>query len=300
MNATAARNAWRMIACAAAFACLATRALGAEPVATAAARLDARYAAFKLEPVENALRRPLRMDSTEKGDGASGEIHAVVDFPFAGAGAVLGNPARWCDILMLPLNTKGCLASVEGLRTVLHVRIGKKFDQPADDAYPLDFVYRVATASASYLRVGLDAAQGPLGTRNYLIVLEAQPADAGRTFIRLSYSYAYGLTGRLALAAYLATLGRDKVGFTVVGTQPGGEPRFVGGARGIVERNTMRYYLAIEAFLGALALPPAARQEKSLVDWFSAVEGYPRQLHEMERGEYLDMKRREYARQPAG
>ncbi len=66
--------------------------------------------------------------------------------------------------------------------------------------------------------------------------------------------------------------------------------------RGLVERNTMRYYLAIEAYLGALSAPPPARLEKSLHDWFAAIEGYPRQLHELEQGEYLAMKRNEYAR----
>jgi hypothetical protein len=69
--------------------------------------------------------------------------------------------------------------------------------------------------------------------------------------------------------------------------------------RGLVERNTMRYYLAIEAFLGSRSAAPGARTEKSLRDWFSAIEAYPRQLHEMGRVEYLVMKRKEYSRQRA-
>lgn len=35
------------------------------------------------------------------------------------------------------------------------------------------------------------------------------------------------------------------------------------------------------------------------MDWFDATEDYPRQLHEMERGAYLDMKRKELSRQKA-
>jgi hypothetical protein len=35
--------------------------------------------------------------------------------------------------------------------------------------------------------------------------------------------------------------------------------------------------------------------EKSLRDWYTAIERYPRQLHEMEEGDYLAMKRREFA-----
>ena len=54
----------------------------------------------------------------------------------------------------------------------------------------------------------------------------------------------------------------------------------------------MRYYLAIEAFLGAVPVPPQERLEKRLREWFAAIERYPRQLHEMEQGEYLDMKRK--------
>jgi len=96
---------------------------------------------------------------------------------------------------------------------------------------------------------------------------------------------------------YLDTVAREKVGFTVVSTGSDGLPRYVGGVRGAVERNTMRYYLAIESFLGALSTPPRKRFEKRLNDWFAAVERYPRHLHEMEKSSYLDMKRKERSRQ---
>jgi hypothetical protein len=122
------------------------------------------------------------------------------------------------------------------------------------------------------------------------------PLDNGGTFIHLTYSYRYGLAGQLAMQTYLATIGLGKVGFTVVGTQSSGSPRYIGGMRGVAERNTMRYYLAIEAFLGNLSAPPQTRLEQSLRDWFAAIERYPRQLHELEQNEYLDMKRREHLR----
>ena len=40
-----------------------------------------------------------------------------------------------------------------------------------------------------------------------------------------------------------------------------------------------------------------AQRDRRLRDWFAATERYPRQLHEMEQGEYLDMKRKEHLRQ---
>jgi hypothetical protein len=88
----------------------------------------------------------------------------------------------------------------------------------------------------------------------------------------------------------------------LAGAQSGpgsGPPGLVGGVRGVMERNTMRYYLAIEAFLGALAAPPQARFEKRIRDWFAASERYPLQLHELDRAEYLGMKRVENLRQQA-
>jgi hypothetical protein len=102
------------------------------------------------------------------------------------------------------------------------------------------------------------------------------------------------------MQGYLATVGRDKVGFTAIDGHAGGEPHFIGGTRGVVERNTMRYYIAIESYLGALSAPAPERREKSLRDWFASIERFPRQLHEMEQGEYLAMKRNEYSRQQTG
>ena len=58
------------------------------------------------------------------------------------------------------------------------------------------------------------------------------------------------------MQGYLATIGRDKVGFSIVGSRADGQPVYVHGTRGVIERNTMRYYVAIEAYLSTMALPP--------------------------------------------
>jgi hypothetical protein len=101
----------------------------------------------------------------------------------------------------------------------------------------------------------------------------------------------------MAMQTYLATLGRNKVGFTVIGQLPDGQPIYVNGLRGVVERNVMRYYFAIDAYLGAQRRPPPDRMLKSLQDWFDATERYPRQLREVSRNEYFEMKLREIERQ---
>jgi len=281
-----------------ALACLGTGiAHAGDTDANSAAALRAKYGVLQAQLSHNQFQRPLYMDSSETSGGVTGDIYALINYPFATAGAALNGPARWCDILMLHVNTKYCRASPGSSGAVLNVSIGRKYDEPLEQAYRVDFAYRVASQSASYLQVRLNADAGPFSTRDYRIALDAVPLESGRTFIHFSYSFSYGLAGRLGLQTYLATIGRNKVGFALAGTGSDGQPVYVGGIRGLVERNTMRYYLAIEAFLGAASAPPQARLEQRLRGWFAATERYPRQLHEMERGEYLDIKHKEYLRQ---
>ena len=301
MGTTLIRSSLRVAAVAALLlgASMAVRANAADAGAGPGADLRAKYAALKDQLAGTAFRRRLQLESTEGAGVVSGEIHAVVDHSFALTSAALTEPSQWCDILILPLNTKYCRSSGNAGAPVLHIVLGTKNFEPVGDGFRIRLGYRVAVRTADYLQVNLESDEGPLGTRDFRIVVAMVPADDDRTFIRLSYSYTYGSVARLAMQAYLGTIGHDKVGFTVVGRDSGGEPRFVGGTRGVIERNTMRYYLALEAFLGALSTPPGARVAKTFADWFAATEAYPRQLHEIGRAEYLDMKRREYARQQA-
>jgi len=268
--------------------------------ANSAASLRARYDGLQERLSHNQFQRPLYLDSSETPESVTGDIYARVDYPFATVRAALNNPGDWCDVLILHVNTKYCRASADSRRAVLKVSIGRKFNEPLERAYRMDFAYRVTAQTPGYLRVSLNADAGPLGTHDYRIALEAVPLESGRTFIHLSYSFSYGRAGRLALQVYLATIGRDKVGFAVAGTGSDGQPLYIDGIRGLVERNTMRYYLAIEAFLGAVSAAPRARLDQRLRGWFAATERYPRQLHEMERGEYLDMKHKEVLRQQSG
>lgn len=263
------------------------------------ADLRAKYVALKDRLGNNQFQRPLYLDSSEAPGEVTGEVYAVIDAPFEVAGAALNAPGDWCDILVLHINTKNCRVSINGPATVLNMWIGSKYEEPLSESFRVDLAYRVRVRAANYLRVALSAAAGPMGTRDYRIGFEAIPLENGQTFIHLSYSYGYGVLGQLAMQTYLATTGKSKIGFTVLAAQSDGPPRHIGGIRGVVERNTMRYYLAIEAFLGALSVSPQARFEKRIRDWYAASARYPRQLHEMGPAEYLDLKRKENSREQA-
>ena len=264
-----------------------------------AAALKARHAALQDRLAHNAFGRPLYLESAQTDTDLKGDIYSVVDYPYSMVGEALRPVGHWCEILILHLNVKGC-RSIGGNTGagVISVAAGKKYDQPVDEAYKLEFDYKVALATADYLRVELSAPQGPLGTNNYRISLEAVPiADGRRSFIHMSYAYGYGFAARTAMQVYLGTIGRSKVGFTSNERGADGKPVYIGGVLGLVERNTMRYYLAIDSYLGAYTLPPAEQVEKRLTSWYDATERYATQLHEMDRDEYLTMKRNEIRRQ---
>ncbi len=275
--------------------------------AQTAAALKARHVQLADGLAHNAFARPLVLDSSETAGHLKGDIYARIAQPFTRLAPALLGSEHWCEILILHLNVKRCRASMSAstsantpVRTpastaasseTLSLVVGQKFDQPTVDAYRIEFVYQLTENRPDYLQLVLSADAGPLGTRQYRIVVEAVALDGGQSFLHLSYAYDQGLAARLAMQAYLATLGRAKVGFSVVGLQPDGAPIYVGNLRGVIERNTMRYYLAIEAYLGALDTPPALQMSQRLNDWHSGVERYPRQLHELERNEYLALKR---------
>lgn len=257
-------------------------------------RLTAKFAALKNNLSSNPFQRPLTLDSAESSNLLKGDVYALINHPFQKVNTALQVPSNWCDILILHLNTKYCKATVNENNQMLNVYFGKKTQQSLEDAYGVELDYQVKITDPNYLGVELRADKGPVGTSNYLISLEAIPVGNNQSFIHLTYSYALGLTGGLATRAYLASSGRDKIGFTPVKAKgPKQLPSsYIGGVRGMLERNTMRYYLAIDTYLGAMNEP--ANKRFNL--WFSATEHYPHQLQEISRNAYLSMKQAELRR----
>jgi hypothetical protein len=261
--------------------------------------LRAKYASLEQPLRQNQFKRSLVLDSTETLTHLKGDIYAIVDYPFGAVNTGLNNPEHWCDVMLLHINTKYCQAVTGPSGTTLKVNIGKKTPEELANATRAEFNYNVTAATAEYLEIELDAKDGPLGTSDYRIELEAVGLPSGKTFLHLTYSYTTNFAAWLAMQTYLGTIGSDKVGFTVIGKLADGQPDYVGGVRGVVERNTMRYYLAIDSFLGAAGTAPAAQSEQRFQSWFTASERYSRQLHEMDRIAYVEMKRAEYLRQKA-
>ena len=279
--------------------CVASAAVAPAESAGAGSRekLRAAYQQVAERLAKSPFGQPVLLEADDSDRQLTGHAYALVSQPFGATSKPLSEAAAWCDILLLPFNTKHCEAASDSV--ALTIYIGRKYSTPLEKTHRLDFRFQVIARSEDYLQVQLTAPQGPFGTRDYRVTFELMPADGGRSFFHLAYSYAYGNLARTAMQAYLATIGAHKVGFT---TERDGEGKVVPvrGMRGVIERNTMRYYLAIEAYMRAQKAPPEERPARMIDAWFEAVERYPRQLHELERGEYVEMKRAEFERMRGG
>jgi hypothetical protein len=126
---------------------LACTAAGAAPAGDAAA-LKAKHAELEAQLRGSAFQRPIILDSKESSKDVAGSAYAILSHPFAKAGPALAEPGNWCEILLLPFNTKQCTVSRQGDRGVtLEVRIGRKNDDTPEQAYPVVFNYRVASST---------------------------------------------------------------------------------------------------------------------------------------------------------
>ncbi|CAN5870998.1 hypothetical protein BH11PSE13_BH11PSE13_45930 [soil metagenome] len=291
-----------VVACALAAAASTTLCLAASPAEGAAdsapaspptpATLLATYQRMSDKLAHNAFGRPMQLDSAETPDGLKGDVYAVVDHPIADVSATLKSASHWCELLLLHINNRRCqnTGAAAGAET-LTLSVVRNYDQAPESAFELPFAYRVVHADADHLEVDLSAPSGPLGTSNYRVALEAVAIDERKTFVHFSYSYDHNMMARLATQAYLATFGSNKVGFTVVGKGSGGEAEYIRGTRGLVERNAMRYFLTLDAYLAERAAPAGQQFERRLRHWYNGSERYPLQLHEVDFETYLALKR---------
>lgn len=264
---------------------LASPPLAANEGAGSARALKAKYDSLLLRPEKSPFDIPLFIESEQTSNTLAGDIHSKLDQRFDVVKSELKNPRAWCEILILHPNINGC--AVDAGDASLTIRLGSV-------ELPAKFTYRIAQSTDDYLDVRLGAAQGPFGTTDYNFRIEAAPLDGQSTLLHLGYSYGYGVFAKFTLQTYFNTLGRDKVGFTIVDRKANGTPVYVDDLRGGIERNAMRYYLAIRSHLDALSAPTGARLEKSLQSYFAQTERYPLQLKE--RSGFLVRKRNELQR----
>ena len=63
--------------------------------------LQARYSTLQEALSDNEFRRPIRLESSDINGSVTGDVYAVLDFPFEFTNEALSPAASWCDVLLL-------------------------------------------------------------------------------------------------------------------------------------------------------------------------------------------------------
>lgn len=245
----------------------------------------------------NSFGLPIFLESFEGEERVHVDVYGIFAYPFGSIAGVLKVPANWCDIVSLHPNVKSCTYLELPNSGLLTFYIGKKVYQPPEDTRQVLYQYRVVTQLPGYLDIVLAAGKGPFGTVDHHMRFEALPLDGSRTFVHVSYEYRDSKALRLAGRAYFATLGRGKIGFTVTGKDRKGQDLYIGGPRGAIERNAVRYYLAIQSFMETMRYPTALHFGESSSEWYELTRRYPRQLLDLDKHDYLAAKTTEHRNQ---
>lgn len=258
--------------------------------------MKAAYDRLKPELEQNVYHNPIWISSSETKNSAAGEIYGRLDHPFSAIRKNLQDPVGWCEVLFLHLNVKYC--KVIDNQTI-ELYAGTKNPQSLQSATRMQYRFSRLDDNENYMKVAMSADKGPYGTSHPYITMQAIPLNTKQSFIRVDYGYRYGTAASLAMKTYLATSGKNKLGLSITGKQANGTPVYASGMRGVIERNALRYYLAVNAYLDSLSLTSDKQLEHRLSGWFDATARYP-QLHEISKAAYLKMKKEEYRRMQEG
>jgi hypothetical protein len=253
-----------------------------------------RYQALKDGGSTTLPGTTISVTSTQQGVLLSADVSSILHTPFAAVSASLAQAQNWCQFMPLHFNIKACTYQRQEEGELLTLYSGRKYYQSPEESYAMDYHFENLQQDDTRLTLHLSADHGPAGTRDYRIEVDALPVAEG-TMLHIHSAYRPSMLSSMLTRGYLTTLGRDKVGFSR--TRQGEELLPVQGLRGVVERNVMRYQLAIEAFLDSQPLAENSRHEAALISWFRQNDSYSLQLHEMSEADYLNIKHQEWQNQ---
>lgn len=256
--------------------------------------LVAHYRELTTHVDDNPFHAPVAVRSDEQGDTLSAEVYGVLDQPFSVIAEELGEAQAWCAFMTLSLHIKACTWTPATSTITLYV--GTKDYQTPDEAYEVQYRFK-ASREPELIVIELESSHGPMGAKRNRLTVEAMSMN-GETILHFTSSIEMSTVSRLATATYLATLGRHRIGFSLIDDGEGKKTP-VKGVKGMIERNAMRYYLALQTHIEQRKEPETLRFERSINSWFDLTERYHDQLYEVPREKYIENKKRERLNQTA-
>ena len=261
---------------------------------TVRAEMERNYAAYKSNIADSDL--PFVLESLDK----DGEIRASVQTFLPGISfelfsSRLAEISQWCEFIPLHLNIKACGYSGENENLQLGFYIGAKGYMAPDEAQLLILKVDVQD-DEDVLRIGFTASKGPFGSSNYNFKFRAIGAEEG-VYLEFDLSSSPGFVSSLA-KIYFATVASSKVGFSTSSKGRSGKVKYVRGQRGGAERNIVRYLLSIQTYFETIDYESQSDgYVRRLERWFELTQQHEKQLYEMSRETYLDIKIRERGNQ---
>ncbi len=272
--------------------------LGAVAYGDDSSRSGAEFLFDKYHEIEKELEKnsgpvPFHVESSANKNASQVDIYGIIKYPFEIVQDKLLVPTNWCDIVLPHLNVRACTYKKVNDTWLLNIYNVDKSSEPLEDAYKMKFVYLVSALQPVYFAVALTAQEGPFHTKDHQFGLEAVPLAKDTTFIHFRYSFRYSALGYFLMKIFVGS----RTGFSIIGTDSDGNPVYVDGLRGLVERDVVYYYLAIMAYFHTLNAPPDQRFDMQISQWYDLTARFKKQLFEMKKEEYLADKIRDWKNQ---
>jgi hypothetical protein len=252
-----------------------------------------KYHKIEKELTKSSLTIPFYLESSVSINASQVDVYGTIKYPFNIVENELQMPTNWCDIVLLHSSVRACTYKKVNNTWMLTLYNVKKFQDPLKDAYPMNFGYRIIAQQSGGFTISLAALEGSFGTKDHQLELEAIPLDQDMTFVHLRYSFRYSSLEYFLMKSYFSIFGGRRIGFSVIGTDSDGNPVYVGGPRGAIEADVVRYYLTILAYMDTRKIPVEQQLEKRMSQYYDLTARYKKQLFEMEKEEYLTCKRQD-------
>lgn len=251
-----------------------------------------KYHEIQKELEKNSGPTSFNIESSANKTASLVDLYGIIKYPFEMVQSELLVPANWCDIVVSHFKVKACTYNKMNDKWLLNIYNVNKSSESLENAYDMEFVYRTSEQPA-YFDIGFIAHKGPSYTKDHEFELEAIPLGKNITFVHCRYSFSYNALAYFRIKLFVGST----IGFSIIGTDSAGNPVYVNGLRGSVERDVVYYYMAILAYLDTLQTPSDQRFERRISAWYDLTAHFKKQLFEMKREEYLTDKGQDWINQ---
>ncbi len=235
---------------------------------------------------------PLYLATVQDNKVLNVSLFGLIPYSFNKVASELSKPQSYCEFLPLMFNVKGCVVTETSPVTRIKYYVAGKYYTPPIASIRIKSVFRIIESRKDFLQIIMEDDGDSQGTTKYHVLLKIVPMK-NQTLIYIESLYAPGRLTRMATKTYVSMFARNKPGFTKLKVSGGGETQFITGFPAIIERSIVRSYFALKAYLQNQHVPPARRHEARLQSWYNLNLPHRKQLYELERKQYLAIKRRE-------